>query len=119
METKTLLTGIICFIAGALLVSTAATTFDKKETETIAMNVMVQSLQNKTGDDFDKAFIEQMIMHHEGAIAMAKLSASQAKHEEIKTLSKNILTAQQQEIDEMKRWQQHWNYERTDTESSH
>ena len=30
-------------------------------------------LKNKTGDDFDKAFIEQMIIHHQGAIEMATL----------------------------------------------
>jgi len=32
MDTKSLLIGIICFILGGLLVSVAATTFDKPQT---------------------------------------------------------------------------------------
>jgi uncharacterized protein (DUF305 family) len=110
MDTKILLTGIISFIAGALLVSTAATTFDKKETESIAMDAMVQSLKGKTGEDFDEEFIAQMILHHEGAIEMAKLSNNRAKHNEIKKLSNDILSAQSNEINTMQTWQANLGY---------
>ncbi len=110
MDTKNLLTGIICFIAGALLVSIAANTFDKAEVASDSMSTMVSELKDERGDDFDKAFISGMIAHHEGAVAMAKLSESQAKHGEIKELSKNIISAQENEIAEMKQWQSQWGY---------
>ena len=49
-------------------------------------------------------------MHHQGAIDMAKLSAERAKHQEIKTMSEDIINAQEQEIGKMKEWRKAWNY---------
>ena len=51
------------------------------------MDMMVDSLKNKSDDEFDKAFITGMIEHHQGAIDMAKLAQKQAKHEELKTMA--------------------------------
>lgn len=111
MDTKNLLTGIISFIAGALLVSVAATTFDKPELADDSMASMVHSLKDKQNDDFDEAFISEMIVHHQGAIEMAELADSRAKHDEIKRLSKDIIAAQQKEISEMKQWMSLWGYD--------
>lgn len=113
METKTLLAGLIGFFLGGLLVSVAATTFDKPETTAsghTSMMAMTQSLRGKTGDEYDKSFIAHMIEHHEGAVDMAKLSAKQAKHEEIKQLSRDIIQAQEKEIGQMRSWQKAWGY---------
>lgn len=107
MDSKPLLYGIIGFLLGGLLVSVAATTFDKPAS---SMEGMTASLQGKQGDEFDQAFITNMIEHHEGAVAMAKLSAGSAKHKEIKDLSKAIITAQEKEITEMKQRQKEWGY---------
>lgn len=114
METKSLLIGITSFIAGGLLVSIAATTFEKDEvTRTNSMGMMHSSdmMEGKTGDDFDEAFINEMIEHHEGAIDMAKMADRFAKHDEIKQLSRDIITAQEKEITQMKQWQQLWGYD--------
>ncbi len=81
---------------------------------TMSMADMNKQLEGLNGDDYDKAFIEMMIVHHQGAIDMAKLSDTRAKHDEIKQLSKDIITAQQKEIAEMKQWQQNWNYSDND-----
>jgi uncharacterized protein (DUF305 family) len=121
METKPLLYGLIGFFIGGFIVAVAATTFDKqpenKETtsntssmSSMSMDDMSADLKNKTGDDFDKAFIADMIVHHEGAVEMAKLSAANAKHDEIKELSKAIIAAQQKEIANMKQWRTDWGY---------
>lgn len=119
MQTKSLLYGLIGFIFGGLLVSIAATTLNKPDQHTssmgtsmtsMSMDDMTADLKNKTGDDFDKAFIASMIAHHEGAVEMAKLSAKNAKHDEIKTLSTNIISAQEKEISEMEQWQMDWGY---------
>jgi uncharacterized protein (DUF305 family) len=76
----------------------------------MTMDGMVGSLKDKTGDDFDKAFLTEMIQHHQGAIDMAKLAQTQAKHVEIKTLAHDILSAQSKEIDLMQTWQGDWGY---------
>ena len=77
---------------------------------TMSMADMNKELENLSGDDYDKAFIEMMIAHHEGAVDMAELSDSRAKHEEIKQLSREIFVAQQKEITDMKQWQSDWGY---------
>lgn len=107
MQTKPLLYGIIGFMLGGLIVSIAATTFEKPKEQSMDMAAL---LQGKTGDDFDEAFIAGMISHHQDAIDMAKMADKQAGHQQVKELSKNIINAQQREIDEMKRWQIDWGY---------
>lgn len=76
----------------------------------MSMDAMTSSLANKTGDDFDKLFISEMIAHHQGAVAMAKLAQSQAGHQEIKDLSVNIIKAQTLEISQMQLWEMTWGY---------
>ena len=86
----------------------------KKETPVeggMSMTAMNEALKNKTGDEFDKAFIELMTEHHQGAIDMANLIETRAKHQEIKTLGKNIINAQTKEIKEMRDWAKSWGYE--------
>jgi uncharacterized protein (DUF305 family) len=67
-------------------------------------------LQGKTGDVFDEAFIRMMIPHHQGAIDMARLAQKNAKHQEIKDMADDIISAQQSEIDLMKQWLEAWGY---------
>ncbi len=74
------------------------------------MDSMVSALNGKTGDAFDKQFISDMIIHHQGAIDMAKRAKEQAGHEEIKTLSEEIISAQTTEIEQMSMWQKEWGY---------
>ena len=115
MDTKALLFGIIGFLMGGLVVSSAATLLDEDEAaaDEMTMSQMTEDLENKTADSFDAAFITAMIEHHEGAIHMAELAPSRAAHEEIKQLSQAIISAQQGEIAEMTKWQQQWGYDDT------
>lgn len=118
MVNKSLLFGLVGFILGGLLVAIAATTFDKHDSalqstsakSTDSMSTMVSDLHGKTGDAFDKAFVADMIEHHQSAVAMAKLSATRANHQEVKDLSTNIIAAQQKEISQMQLWQTQWGY---------
>lgn len=71
---------------------------------------MMTALNGKTGDDFDKAFLEQMIMHHQSAINMASTGKTNAQHQEVKDLTVAIVTAQTKEITQMKQWQKDWSY---------
>jgi len=112
MQTKPLLYGLAGFFIGGLVVSIAATTFDKpvERSDGMSMSEVTGSLQSKTGDDFDQAFIVNMIEHHQSAVDMAELSASNAKHQEIKDLSNDIISAQNKEISDMRQWQADWGY---------
>ena len=74
----------------------------------MTMDEMVRMLDGKTGTAFDLAFVEGMIPHHQGAIDMAKLALVHARHDEIKTMAREIIEAQQREIDMMRQWQQQW-----------
>lgn len=56
----------------------------------------------------DQAFIEEMIPHHESAVAMAELATDRAKSAEVRTLAATIIKDQQREIAQMKDWYQDW-----------
>jgi uncharacterized protein (DUF305 family) len=73
-----------------------------------AMSSMTGALQGKTGDTFDQAFLSEMIVHHQGAVEMAELALTNAKHQEIKDLAEAIIKAQNQEIADMQEWQEEW-----------
>ena len=63
---------------------------------------MAKQMVTKNGEYSDEAFIDAMVPHHQGAIAMAKVALKNAEHEEIKELSRNIVSTQQSEIEELK-----------------
>ena len=65
-----------------------------------------QQLANK--EPFDKAFIDAMIPHHQSAIEMAQVAYEKSRIPEIKELAKNIVSAQQREIEQMKEWRKEW-----------
>ncbi len=56
----------------------------------------------KTAKPFDRAFIQMMIPHHEGAITMAKAELAKGKDPELKRLAEDIIAAQQREIAQMR-----------------
>lgn len=64
--------------------------------------------QETIENSIDATFIEGMVPHHEGAIEMANLALLNAKTDEVKNLSKDIISSQQKEIDEMKAWYKEW-----------
>lgn len=74
------------------------------------MGMMSDELEGLKGDAFDKKFLELMIVHHQGAIDMAKPAAANAQHQEVKDLAVAIIAAQTKEIEQMKQWQQQWGY---------
>ncbi len=59
-------------------------------------------LTSLKGADFDKLWLQSMIGHHEGAIAMANTEIADGANTDAKTLAKQIVTAQQAEIGQMK-----------------
>lgn len=71
----------------------------------------MMSMQQDLGsadDQFDLRFMNAMIPHHEGAIAMAKDALQKSKRPEVKQLAQEIVTSQQKEVDQMKQWRKAW-----------
>lgn len=58
--------------------------------------------------NIDRHFIEQMIPHHEGAIAMAELALERSTRQEVRGLAEDIIEAQTQEIANMTAWYKMW-----------
>jgi uncharacterized protein (DUF305 family) len=63
---------------------------------------MARQMVMENGKYSDKAFIDAMVPHHQGAIAMAEVALKNAEHQEIIQLSRNIISSQQAEIEELK-----------------
>lgn len=72
------------------------------------MLAMQANLLGKTGDEFDRVFLDEMIMHHQGAVQMAEAARGSAGHQEIKEMAEDIISAQNQEINQMRQWQMEW-----------
>jgi uncharacterized protein (DUF305 family) len=63
---------------------------------------MAREMVMEDGKYSDKAFIDAMVPHHQGAVEMAQVALENAEHEEIIELSRNIISSQQAEIEELK-----------------
>ncbi|MFG2951929.1 DUF305 domain-containing protein [Streptomyces adustus] len=65
--------------------------------------IEMDKLKGLSGDAFDKAFLQMMISHHEGAIAMAKTERAEGSYGPAMTMAKSIVTSQSSEISGMNR----------------
>jgi uncharacterized protein (DUF305 family) len=73
-----------------------------------AMIGMTSGLAGKTGDELDKAFLDEMIVHHEGAVEMAQTLQKGTLRSELLKLASDIIEAQTREIRMMKQWRSEW-----------
>jgi uncharacterized protein (DUF305 family) len=62
----------------------------------------------ETAEPFDRAFIDEMVPHHRGAIRMARAVRGQTDDAELRTLADEIISAQAQDIAQMRRWREAW-----------
>lgn len=59
-------------------------------------------------DPFDRAFIDGMIPHHRGAIAMARSESSRGEDGELRAMARSIISAQTREIAQLRAWRAAW-----------
>ncbi len=72
-------------------------------------DVMMMNIDLGAADDeFDLRFINGMVPHHEGAVAMAGEALQKSDRPEIRRLSQSILGLQQEEINQMRTWRNQW-----------
>ena len=63
---------------------------------------MAREMVTEDGRYTDRAFIDAMVPHHQGAVEMAEVALENAKHREIRDLAEDIVTAQEAEIEELR-----------------
>lgn len=71
-------------------------------------DAMVQELMSKTGISRDETFLENMIVHHESAVAMSKIMLGKTERPELEQMAQDIIASQTKEIEMMKGWLNEW-----------
>jgi uncharacterized protein (DUF305 family) len=77
-----------------------------EEMEGMGMTMAPQELANQ--EPFEKAFIDNMIPHHESAIEMAQVALEQSENPKIREIAGAIVDAQEREIEQMRSWRDEW-----------
>ena len=72
------------------------------------MGMHMDPMHLEDADPFDRAFIDAMIPHHQGAIRMARIELADGSDPETMELARAIIDAQSREIEQMNAWRQRW-----------
>lgn len=63
----------------------------------------MEKLKKMSGAEFDRAFVQMMVEHHEGALTMARAEQSDGAYAPARTLAESVVATQTVEITEMKK----------------
>lgn len=66
------------------------------------------SIRLENASNFDVAFVEDMIPHHQMAVMMANMLKDGSNRPEMKKMADDIIAAQTKEINDMRSWLQSW-----------
>lgn len=68
----------------------------------------VTDLAMLSGDDFDREFLLNLMLHHAMAVMMARPVAERAPHAELRDLAAQMIADQTREINQMRSWLREW-----------
>ncbi len=68
----------------------------------------MQSSPNAASQPYDLQFIDTMVIHHQGAIDMARMAITKAQHTELREMAQKVITDQEREIAELRRHREQW-----------
>lgn len=108
MSNKSLIYSLIALVAGTTLIGGFAINRTAAQPQMLGKPPHSSMGMMMNREEADSHFITMMIPHHQGAIDMANLALTKAKHPEIKTLAESIKKSQSQEIAEMNTWYKQW-----------
>ena len=72
------------------------------------MMTMTDRMKSKTGDELDQIFLQDMIVHHQGAVEMAQILIKETKRPELQKMGADIIRVQTTEIAQMQQWLDMW-----------
>jgi uncharacterized protein (DUF305 family) len=73
---------------------------------TADMDEVVETL--RSAQPFDRAFIDEMVPHHQGAIEMARIVIAEGERADLAALAQQIIETQSREIEQMNSWREQW-----------
>lgn len=95
-------------VAGLAAAITLAACGQNSSTATSSSASSASSSVSSQHNDADVAFAQEMIPHHQQAVAMADLAATRATNQQVKDLAAKIKAAQDPEIQTMTGWLSAW-----------
>ena len=73
------------------------------------MTDMLANMKSKTGTELEKIFLQDMIIHHQGAVDMSiELLKDKSVRPELAKFASDIISAQTSEISMQKKWLKDW-----------
>lgn len=72
------------------------------------MGMAMDDSELESAEPFDRAFIDMMVAHHQGAIMMAREELANGNDDESRALAEEIIAAQSREIEQMNEWRKKW-----------
>jgi uncharacterized protein (DUF305 family) len=72
------------------------------------MEAGVDAIAALSGDEFEIAFLDAMIPHHQSAVDMAEIALERSETPETRAVAEAIITAQEAEIAQMTMWLSDW-----------
>jgi uncharacterized protein (DUF305 family) len=93
---------------GTMMANAPEHTMDMDGSMEGMMMDMTARLQGKTGPELEKIFLEDMIVHHQGAVDMAKVLLKGTDKPELIQFANDIISLQSKEIEMQKGWLAKW-----------
>jgi len=81
---------------------------DLAASEGMDMDMGAMEVSDDESIPYDRRFLDAMIDHHKGAIAMAERALQDSERAEIRTLAEAIIAAQEAEVAQMEGWLREW-----------
>jgi uncharacterized protein (DUF305 family) len=85
-----------------------ATASGSVHSDMTAMNDRMVRELGPADSTYDDRFIDLMIPHHEGAVAMARDAREKAQHPELRAFADSVIAAQEREIRQLEEWRRAW-----------
>ena len=73
-----------------------------------AMGIGMDPATLENAKSFDRAFVDLMIPHHQGAIAMAEQHLHRGEHHNLRAMARRMIEAQTEQIAQLRRWRKAW-----------
>lgn len=105
MKTLPLITATCLALAS---IKSAPAADEKKHAEHSMPSPMSTMIADKSGADFEAAYLGLMTLHHEGGAPMWALLREKSKNEELLALEKKTTAKEQKEIEQMTAWLKEW-----------